>query len=88
MGALDPKSSSRKSLTARLVRHRAVLSGSQLRRPHPPYAKQVSFWSPPLVVYAIAGTVRLDIENDVGRGRWQGDSPEPTCGLLDAEIES
>src|SRR5690606_36419857 len=45
----------------------AVLSGTRTSDGRlPPYAKQASLASPPLVVaYAIAGTIRFDIEKDV-----------------------
>jgi aconitate hydratase len=56
----------------------AVLSGNRNfdGRIHP-YAKQAFLASPPLVVaYAIAGTIRFDIEKDVLGVRRQGDPPE------------
>ncbi|TAJ52032.1 MAG: Fe/S-dependent 2-methylisocitrate dehydratase AcnD [Nevskiaceae bacterium] len=64
-GALDPKI--QKEVIARDLYATAVLSGNRNfdGRIHP-YAKQAFLASPPLVVaYAIAGTVRFDIEKDV-----------------------
>ncbi len=64
-GALDPKI--QQEVIERDVYTTAVLSGNRNfdGRIHP-YAKQAFLASPPLVVaYAIAGTVRFDIENDV-----------------------
>ncbi|MGP0170999.1 Fe/S-dependent 2-methylisocitrate dehydratase AcnD [Pseudomonas sp. NCHU5208] len=63
-GALDPKI--QKEIIERDLYATAVLSGNRNfdGRIHP-YAKQAFLASPPLVVaYAIAGTVRFDIEQD------------------------
>ena len=64
-GALDPKI--QKEVIERDLYSTAVLSGNRNfdGRIHP-YAKQAFLASPPLVVaYAIAGTIRFDIEKDV-----------------------
>ncbi|MBS0344493.1 MAG: aconitate hydratase AcnA, partial [Proteobacteria bacterium] len=64
-GALDPKI--QQEIVQRDLYATAVLSGNRNfdGRIHP-YAKQAFLASPPLVVaYAIAGTVRFDIEQDV-----------------------
>jgi 2-methylcitrate dehydratase (2-methyl-trans-aconitate forming) len=64
-GALDP--AIQNEVIARDLYATAVLSGNRNfdGRIHP-YAKQAFLASPPLVVaYAIAGTIRFDIENDV-----------------------
>ncbi|QQD24155.1 Fe/S-dependent 2-methylisocitrate dehydratase AcnD [Venatoribacter cucullus] len=64
-GALDPKI--QQEIIDRDLYATAVLSGNRNfdGRIHP-YAKQAFLASPPLVVaYAIAGTIRFDIENDV-----------------------
>ncbi|KYC29437.1 putative methyl-cis-aconitic acid hydratase (AcnM) [Sterolibacterium denitrificans] len=64
-GALDPQI--QQEIIARDVYATAVLSGNRNfdGRIHP-YAKQAFLASPPLVVaYAIAGTMRFDIEQDV-----------------------
>jgi len=64
-GALDPKI--QQEVVDRDLYSTAVLSGNRNfdGRVHP-YAKQAFLASPPLVVaYAIAGTVRFDIENGV-----------------------
>ncbi len=64
-GALDPNI--QQEIIARDLYATAVLSGNRNfdGRIHP-YAKQAFLASPPLVVaYAIAGTVRFDIEKDV-----------------------
>ncbi|MFT6925261.1 MAG: iron-sulfur-dependent 2-methylisocitrate dehydratase [Psychromonas sp.] len=64
-GALDPKI--QQEIIDRDLYTTAVLSGNRNfdGRIHP-YAKQAFIASPPLVVaYAIAGTIRFDIENDV-----------------------
>lgn len=64
-GALEP--AIQQEITERGLYTTAVLSGNRNfdGRIHP-YAKQAFLASPPLVVaYAIAGTIRLDIENDV-----------------------
>jgi len=63
-GALDPKI--QQEIVDRDLYATAVLSGNRNfdGRIHP-YAKQASLASPPLVVaYAIAGTIRFDIEKD------------------------
>ena len=63
-GALDPEI--QKEIIDRDLYATAVLSGNRNfdGRIHP-YAKQAFLASPPLVIaYAIAGTVRFDIEND------------------------
>ncbi|RUO21363.1 Fe/S-dependent 2-methylisocitrate dehydratase AcnD [Aliidiomarina haloalkalitolerans] len=63
-GALDPKI--QEEIIARDLYATAVLSGNRNfdGRIHP-YAKQAFLASPPLVVaYAIAGTIRFDIEKD------------------------
>ncbi|AUN32279.1 Fe/S-dependent 2-methylisocitrate dehydratase AcnD [Niveispirillum cyanobacteriorum] len=64
-GALDP--AIQKEIVDRDLHATAVLSGNRNfdGRIHP-YAKQAFLASPPLVVaYAIAGTIRFDIERDV-----------------------
>ncbi|CAN7241245.1 Fe/S-dependent 2-methylisocitrate dehydratase AcnD [Pseudorhodoferax sp. LjRoot39] len=64
-GALDPKI--QQEIIDRDLYTTAVLSGNRNfdGRIHP-YARQAFLASPPLVVaYALAGTVRFDIENDV-----------------------
>src|SRR5690606_36255222 len=64
-GALDPKI--QQEIIDRDLYSTAVLSGNRNfdGRIHP-YAKQAFLASPPLVVaYAIAGTIRFDIEQDV-----------------------
>lgn len=64
-GALDPKI--QQEIIARDLYATAVLSGNRNfdGRIHP-YAKQAFLASPPLVVaYALAGTIRFDIEKDV-----------------------
>jgi aconitate hydratase len=64
-GALDPKI--QQEIIGRDLYATAVLSGNRNfdGRIHP-YAKQAFLASPPLVVaYAIAGTIRFDIERDV-----------------------
>ncbi|MES9948606.1 MAG: Fe/S-dependent 2-methylisocitrate dehydratase AcnD [Candidatus Thiodiazotropha sp.] len=73
-GALDPKI--QQEIIDRDLYATAVLSGNRNfdGRIHP-YAKQAFLASPPLVVaYAIAGTVRFDIEKDV-LGRDKEGSP-------------
>ncbi len=73
-GALDPKI--QQEVIDRDLYSTAVLSGNRNfdGRIHP-YAKQAFLASPPLVVaYAIAGTVRFDIENGV-LGRDQEGNP-------------
>ncbi len=64
-GALDPKI--QQEINDRYLYSTAVLSGNRNfdGRIHP-YAKQAFLTSPPLVIaYAIAGTIRFDIEQDV-----------------------
>ena len=64
-GALDPKI--QQEVIDRDLYATAVLSGNRNfdGRIHP-YAKQAFLASPPLVVaYAIAGTIRFDIEKDI-----------------------
>jgi len=64
-GALDPRI--QQEIVDRNLYTTAVLSGNRNfdGRIHP-YARQAFLASPPLVVaYAIAGTIRFDIENDV-----------------------
>ncbi|MDF1780446.1 MAG: Fe/S-dependent 2-methylisocitrate dehydratase AcnD [Alcanivoracaceae bacterium] len=73
-GALDPKI--QKEVIDRDLYATAVLSGNRNfdGRIHP-YAKQAFLASPPLVVaYAIAGTIRFDIEKDV-LGKDQNGNP-------------
>ncbi len=76
-GALDPVI--QKEIIERDLYATAVLSGNRNfdGRIHP-YAKQAFLASPPLVVaYAIAGTIRFDIEKDVlgiDAGRQAGDA--------------
>ena len=73
-GALDPKI--QQEIIDRDLYATAVLSGNRNfdGRIHP-YAKQAFLASPPLVVaYAIAGTVRFDIEQDV-LGKDQNGNP-------------
>jgi 2-methylcitrate dehydratase (2-methyl-trans-aconitate forming) len=88
-GALDPAIA--KEIIDRDLYSTAVLSGNRNfdGRIHP-YAKQAFLASPPLVVaYALAGTVRFDIERDSF-----GTSPDGTPILLkdlwpsDAEIDA
>ena len=71
-GALDPKI--QKEIIERDLYATAVLSGNRNfdGRIHP-YAKQAFLASPPLVVaYAIAGTMRFDIEKDILGNDQQG----------------
>jgi aconitate hydratase len=88
-GALDPKI--QQEIIDRDLYATAVLSGNRNfdGRIHP-YAKQAFLASPPLVVaYAIAGTVRFDIEKDaLGIGR--DDKPITLKDLWpsDAEIDA
>ena len=88
-GALDPVI--QQEIIARDLYATAVLSGNRNfdGRIHP-YAKQAFLASPPLVVaYAIAGTIRFDIEKDV-----LGTAPDGTpirladIWPLDAEIDA
>ncbi|QJD58566.1 Fe/S-dependent 2-methylisocitrate dehydratase AcnD [Pseudomonas sp. gcc21] len=88
-GALDPKI--QQEIIDRDLYATAVLSGNRNfdGRIHP-YAKQAFLASPPLVVaYAIAGTVRFDIERDV-LGHDQNGNPVTIKELWpsDEEIDS
>ncbi|WP_425423611.1 Fe/S-dependent 2-methylisocitrate dehydratase AcnD [Shewanella waksmanii] len=92
-GALDPVI--QQEVIDRDLYATAVLSGNRNfdGRIHP-YAKQAFLASPPLVVaYAIAGTVRFDIEQDVLGHDSQGDPVTlkdiwPSDAEIDAVIES
>ena len=89
-GALDPVI--QQEIVERDLYATAVLSGNRNfdGRIHP-YAKQAFLASPPLVVaYAIAGTIRFDIEKDVLRHRCarQADHGWPTSGRRDEEIDA
>lgn len=88
-GALDPKI--QQEIIDRDLYATAVLSGNRNfdGRIHP-YAKQAFLASPPLVVaYAIAGTIRFDIEKDV-LGHDQSGKPVYLKDLWpsDAEIDA
>ncbi|EGF32287.1 2-methylcitrate dehydratase FeS dependent [Oxalobacteraceae bacterium IMCC9480] len=88
-GALDPVI--QEELIARDLYATAVLSGNRNfdGRIHP-YAKQAFLASPPLVVaYAIAGTIRFDIEKDV-LGLDQDGKPVLLADIwpLDEEIDA
>lgn len=88
-GALDPKI--QQEIIDRDLYATAVLSGNRNfdGRIHP-YAKQAFLASPPLVVaYAIAGTIRFDIEKDV-LGHDQSGKPVYLKDLwpTDAEIDA
>ncbi|NCC39969.1 MAG: Fe/S-dependent 2-methylisocitrate dehydratase AcnD, partial [Gammaproteobacteria bacterium] len=88
-GALDPRI--QEEIIARDLYAVAVLSGNRNfdGRIHP-YAKQAFLASPPLVVaYAIAGTIRFDIERDV-LGHDQAGRPIRLADLWpsDAEIDA
>ena len=88
-GALDPKI--QQEILSRDLYATAVLSGNRNfdGRIHP-YAKQAFLASPPLVVaYAIAGTIRFDIEKDALGHRADG-SPVLLKDLwpADAEIDA
>ena len=91
-GALDPKI--QKEVIDRDLYATAVLSGNRNfdGRIHP-YAKQAFLASPPLVVaYAIAGTIRFDIEKDVLGHDQQGNEIRlmdlwPTDEEIDAVIK-
>ncbi len=91
-GALDPKI--QQEVIDRDLYATAVLSGSRIfdGRIHP-YAKQAFLASPPLVVaYAIAGTIRFDIEKDVLGHDQQGNEIRlmdlwPTDEEIDAVIK-
>ncbi|NMH59290.1 Fe/S-dependent 2-methylisocitrate dehydratase AcnD [Alteromonas ponticola] len=87
-GALDP--AIQKEIIERDLYSTAVLSGNRNfdGRIHP-YAKQAFLASPPLVVaYAIAGTIRFDIEKDVLGNDEQG-NPVTLSDIWpsDAEID-
>jgi iron-sulfur-dependent 2-methylisocitrate dehydratase len=90
-GALDPKI--QQEVIERDLYATAVLSGNRNfdGRIHP-YAKQAFLASPPLVVaYAIAGTVRFDIEKDVLGTDAQGEPVTlkdlwPSDGEIDAIV--
>ncbi|WP_448548704.1 Fe/S-dependent 2-methylisocitrate dehydratase AcnD [Thalassotalea fusca] len=92
-GALDPKI--QQEVVDRDLYATAVLSGNRNfdGRIHP-YAKQAFLASPPLVVaYAIAGTIRFDIENDVLGQDEQGNDITlidiwPTDEEIDAVVAS
>ena len=88
-GALDPEI--QKEVIERDLYATAVLSGNRNfdGRIHP-YAKQAFLASPPLVVaYAIAGTVRFDIEQDV-LGETSAGDPIRLADIwpTDAEIDA
>ncbi|MGN6518491.1 MAG: Fe/S-dependent 2-methylisocitrate dehydratase AcnD [Dokdonella sp.] len=88
-GALDPKI--QQEIVERDLYATAVLSGNRNfdGRIHP-YAKQAFLASPPLVIaYAIAGTIRLDIEKDV-LGHDAGGKPVRLADIWpdDAEIDA
>jgi len=88
-GALDPKI--QQEIIDRDLYATAVLSGNRNfdGRIHP-YAKQAFLASPPLVIaYAIAGTVRFDIEKDV-LGKDKDGKPVTLKDLwpTDAEIDA
>jgi aconitate hydratase len=88
-GALDP--AIQQEIIARDLYTVAVLSGNRNfdGRIHP-YAKQAFLASPPLVIaYAIAGTIRFDIERDALGNRADG-SPITLADLWpsDAEIDA
>lgn len=92
-GALDPKI--QQEIIDRDLYSTAVLSGNRNfdGRIHP-YAKQAFLASPPLVVaYAIAGTMRFDIEKDVLGQDQQGNDITlkdiwPTDEAIDAIVAS
>jgi aconitate hydratase len=91
-GALDPVI--QQEIIARDLYATAVLSGNRNfdGRIHP-YAKQAFLASPPLVIaYAIAGTIRFDIEKDVLGTDAQGNEVRladiwPSDAEIDAVIE-
>ena len=91
-GALDPKI--QQEVIDRDLYTTAVLSGNRNfdGRIHP-YAKQAFLASPPLVVaYAIAGTIRFDIEKDVLGTDMQGNPVRlidiwPSDAEIDAIVE-
>ncbi len=88
-GALDPKI--QQEVIERDLYTTAVLSGNRNfdGRIHP-YAKQAFLASPPLVVaYAIAGTMRFDIEKDVlGQDQQGNDIRLKDIWPSDAEIDA
>jgi len=88
-GALDPKI--QQEVIARDLYTTAVLSGNRNfdGRIHP-YAKQAFLASPPLVVaYALAGTMRFDIEKDVlGQDQNGNDISLKDIWPSDAEIDA
>ncbi|WP_144206661.1 Fe/S-dependent 2-methylisocitrate dehydratase AcnD [Shewanella donghaensis] len=88
-GALDPVI--QKEVIERDLYTTAVLSGNRNfdGRIHP-YAKQAFLASPPLVVaYAIAGTIRFDIEKDIlGKDQQGNDIRLKDIWPSDAEIDS
>jgi iron-sulfur-dependent 2-methylisocitrate dehydratase len=92
-GALDPKI--QQEIIDRDLYSTAVLSGNRNfdGRIHP-YAKQAFLASPPLVIaYAIAGTVRFDIEKDVLGVDAQGNEVRlkdiwPSDAEIDAIVKS
>lgn len=88
-GALDPNI--QQEIIERDLYSTAVLSGNRNfdGRIHP-YAKQAFLASPPLVVaYAIAGTIRFDIEQDVlGQDQHGNDITLKDIWPLDEEIDA
>ena len=92
-GALDPEI--QREIIERDLYATAVLSGNRNfdGRIHP-YAKQAFLASPPLVIaYAIAGTIRFDIEKDVLGMDLQGNAVRlkdiwPTDSEIDAAVKA
>ncbi|MFP3457431.1 aconitase family protein, partial [Psychrobacter sp. SIMBA_152] len=88
-GALDPKI--QQEVIERDLYATAVLSGNRNfdGRIHP-YAKQAFLASPPLVVaYAIAGTIRFDIEKDIlGKDQQGNDVTLKDLWPSDEEIDA
>ena len=92
-GALDPEI--QREIIERDLYATAVLSGNRNfdGRIHP-YAKQAFLASPPLVIaYAIAGTIRFDIEKDVLGMDLQGNAVRlkdiwPTDAEIDAAVKA
>ncbi len=92
-GALDPEI--QREIIERDLYATAVLSGNRNfdGRIHP-YAKQAFLASPPLVIaYAIAGTIRFDIEKDVLGTDAQGNEVRlkdiwPTDAEIDAAVKA
>ena len=92
-GALDPEI--QREIIERDLYATAVLSGNRNfdGRIHP-YAKQAFLASPPLVIaYAIAGTIRFDIEKDVLGMDLQGNAVRlkdiwPTDAEIDATVKA